>query len=250
MKSPTASSQVQYFNGLGCQGSRWTKIIATALSLFLFAGNGKAQIASSNPLEYVALAEGNELINGQITSQIEDQQKTALFQNTIAAEFTKIHEWERKYNSYLKTAEGYASTLKASTSLYDDGVRIFLSLCNLRKAIEKNPQGIVATASLNNLYIETATELLTVYTTLRDAIAKGGSENMLTGAERSKTLWALNDRLESFNKKLTRLSLSITYYTMSDIWHNVTAGMLDRSNGEIAHQAMGRWRRCASAAAP
>ena len=250
MKSPTASSQVQYFNGLGCQGSRWTKIIATALSLFLFAGNGKAQIASSNPLEYVALAEGNELINGQITSQIEDQQKTALFQNTIAAEFTKIHEWERKYNSYLKTAEGYASTLKASTSLYDDGVRIFLSLCNLRKAIEKNPQGIVATASLNNLYIETATELLTVYTTLRDAIAKGGSENMLTGAERSKTLWALNDRLESFNKKLTRLSLSITYYTMSDIWHNVTAGMLDRSNGEIAHQAMGRWRRCASAVAP
>jgi hypothetical protein len=93
MKSPTANCQVQYFNGLGCQGSRWTKIIATALSLFLFAGNGKAQIASSNPLEYVALAEGNELINGQITSQIEDQQKTALFQNTIAAEFTKIHEW-------------------------------------------------------------------------------------------------------------------------------------------------------------
>ena len=250
MKSPTANSHVQCFNGLGCQGSRWTKIIATALSLFLFAGNVKAQIASSNPLEYVALAEGNELINGQITSQIEDQQKTALFQNTIAAEFTKIHEWERKYNSYLKTAEGYASTLKASTSLYDDGVRIFLSLCNLRKAIEKNPQGIVATASLNNLYIETATELLTVYTTLRDAIAKGGSENMLTGAERSKTLWALNDRLESFNKKLTRLSLSIRYYTMSDMWHNVTAGMLDRSNGEIAHQAMGRWRRCASAVAP
>lgn len=250
MKSPTANSHVQYFNGLGCQGSRWTKIITTALPLFLFAGNVKAQIASSNPLEYVALAEGNELINGQITSQIEDQQKTALFQNTIAAEFTKIHEWERKYNSYLKTAEGYASTLKASTSLYDDGVRIFLSLCNLRKAIEKNPQGIVATASLNNLYIETATELLTVYTTLRDAIAKGGSENMLTGAERSKTLWALNDRLESFNKKLNRLCLSIRYYTMSDMWNNVTAGMLDRSNGEIAHLAMGRWRRCASAVAP
>ena len=250
MKSPTVNRQLHYFKGLGFHDSRWTKIIATALCLFLFAGNGQAQIASSNPLEYVALAEGNELINGQITSQIEDQQKTALFQNTIAAEFTKIHEWERKYNSYLKTAEGYASTLKASTSLYDDGVSIFINLCNLRKAIEKNPQGIVATASLNNLYIETATELLTVYTTLRDAIAKGGNENMLTGAERSKTLWALNDRLESFNKKLTRLCLSIRYYTISDMWQNTTAGMLDRGNGEIAHQAMGRWRRCASAVTP
>ena len=73
---------------------------------------------------------------------------------------------------------------------------------------------------------------------------------MLTGAERSKTLWALNDRLESFNKKLTRLSLSIRYYTISDMWQNTTAGMLDRGNGEIAHQAMGRWRRCASAVTP
>jgi hypothetical protein len=111
-----------------------------------------------------------------------------------------------------------------------------------------NPQGIVATMSMNNLYIETATELVTIYTTLRDAIAKGGTENMLTGAERSKTLWALNDRLDAFNKKLTKLYLSIRYYTMTDVWNSVTAGMLDRTNGEIALQAHRRWIRCARAA--
>jgi hypothetical protein len=210
--------------------------------------NAHAQIASSNPLEYVALAEGNELINGQIKTQIDDQQKTALLQNGIAAEFTMIHKWEKKYNSYLKTVDGYASTLKACTTLYDDGVRIFINLCNLRKAMADNPQGIVATMSMNNLYIETATELVTIYTTLRDAIAKGGTENMLTGAERSKTLWALNDRLDAFNKKLTKLYLSIRYYTMTDVWNSVTAGMLDRTNGEIALQAHRRWIRCARAA--
>jgi len=238
------------YNGFGGYDSRWMIVAAVALALFLFSGKGYAQIASSNPLEYAALAEGNELINGQIKKQIDDQQKTALLQNTIAAEFTKIHEWERKYNSYLKTAEGYASTLKACTSLYDDGVRLFLNLCELKKAISRNPQGIIATASLNNLYIETATELITVYTTLKDAVAKGGNENMLTGAERSKTLWALNDKLDAFNKKLSRLCLSIKIYTMSDMWQNVTAGMIDRSNGEIAQQAMGRWRRCAGVVTP
>ncbi|MDN0025810.1 hypothetical protein QVN84_09815 [Prevotella lascolaii] len=216
--------------------------------LWLSFGRANAQIASSNPLEYVALAEGNELINGQIKSQIDDQQKTALLQNGIAAEFTQIHKWEKKYNSYLKTVDGYASTLKACTTLYDDGVRIFINLCNLRKAMANNPQGIVATMSMNNLYIETATELVTIYTTLRDAIAKGGTENMLTGAERSKTLWELNDRLDAFNKKLTKLYLSIRYYTMTDVWNSVTAGMLDRSNGEIALQAHRRWIRCARAA--
>lgn len=40
----------------------------------------KAQIAASNPLEWAALAEGNELINGQIDKQIKGQTQTALMQ--------------------------------------------------------------------------------------------------------------------------------------------------------------------------
>lgn len=230
--------------------STWTAALLTSFLLWFCHSKAEAQIVSSNPLEYVALAEGNELINSQISSQISDQQKTALFQNTIAAEFTMIHKWEKKYNSYLKTVDGYASTLKACTSLYDDGVRIFINLCSLRKAISDNPQGIVASISMNNLYIETATELISVYTTLNEAIAKGGEENMLTGAERSKTLWALNDRLDAFNKKLNKLCLSIRYYTMNDVWNSVTAGMLDRDNGDIATEAHRRWIRCAKAATP
>ena len=231
--------------------NRWLMVALLAFAL-LWLGHSKAgaQIASSNPLEYVALAEGNELINAQIKSQIEDEQKTALMQNTIAAEFTMIHSWEKKYNKYLKTAEGYASTLKACTRLYDDGVRVFINLCNLKKAITNNPQGIVATMSMNNLYIETATELVSVYTTLKDAIAKGGEENMLTGAERSKTLWALNDRLDAFNKRLNQLYLSIRYYNMMDVWDNATAGMLDRTNGEIAQAALGRWKRVSRIVTP
>lgn len=227
-----------------------SQTVRLILALLLFCGKGYAQIASSNPLEYVALAEGNELINSQIKDQISDQQKTALFQNTIAAEFDQIHRWEQKYNSYLKTVDGYASTLKACTHLYDDGVRIFITLCKLKSAIGSNPQGIVATMSMNNLYIETATELVTVYTTLKDAIAKGGKENMLTGAERSKTLWELNDHLAAFSKKLNRLYLSIRFYTMTDVWNNITAGMLDRTNAEVAHEAYGRWRRAARVATP
>ena len=223
-----------------------SQTVRLILALLLFCGKGYAQIVSSNPLEYVALVEGNELINGQIS----DQQKTALFQNTIAAEFDQIHRWEQKYNSYLKTVDGYASTLKACTHLYDDGVHIFITLCKLKSAIGSNPQGIVATMSMNNLYIETATELVTVYTTLKDAIAKGGKENMLTGAERSKTLWELNDRLAAFSKKLNRLYLSIRFYTMTDVWNNITAGMLDRTNAEVAHEAYGRWRRAARVATP
>lgn len=220
-------------------------ILAAVLALFL-PHIAQAQIAASNPLEWVALAEGNELINGQIDKQIKGQTQTAILQNSIAAEFNRIHQWEKEYNSYLKTANGFASSLKACTHLYNDGVRIFLTLGKLGEAIKNNPQGIIASMSMNNLYIETATELVSVFTLLNDAVAKGGTENMLTGAERSKTLWALNDKLSAFSRKLHLLYLSIRYYTLNDVWNNVTAGMLDRDNGEVARLAMNRWRRAAA----
>ena len=222
------------------------KIWLMAIIGIATASKAKAQLVSSNPLEWMALAEGNELINSEIEKQINGQTKTALLQNTMAAEFNQIHKWEKKYNSYLKTASGFASSLKACSHLYNDGVRIFISLCKLKKAISDNPQGIVAAMSMNNLYIETATELVTVFSLLRDAVAKGGKENMLTGAERSQTLWALNDQLSAFQKKLNLLYLSIRTYTMTDVWNNVTAGMLDRNNGEVARMAMNRWRRAAT----
>jgi hypothetical protein len=216
------------------------------LMLCLMAGmEAKAQLVVSNPLEWMALAEGNEMINDEIQGQISNQTKTAVLQNTIAAEFTKIHEWEQKYSAYLQTASGFASSLKASATLYEDGVKIFITLGKLRNAINSNPQGIVATMSMNNLYLETATELISVYTLLREAIAVGGSTNMLTGAERSQTLWALSDKLDSFSKKLHKLYLSIKYYTMTDVWNSVTAGMLDRDNATIAHEAHKRWIRAA-----
>ena len=228
--------------------SRTISIILAAVLAFLLPQLAQAQIAASNPLEWVALAEGNELINGQIDKQIKGQTQTAVLQNSIAAEFNRIHQWEKEYNNYLKTASGFASSLKACTHLYNDGVRIFLTLGKLGKAIKNNPQGIIASMSMNNLYIETATELVSVFTLPNDAVAKGGTENMLTGAERSKTLWALNDKLSAFSRKLHLLYLSIRYYTLNDVWNNVTAGMLDRDNGEVARLAMTRWRRAAALA--
>ena len=134
--------------------SRIINVSLAAVLALLLPQLAKAQIAASNPLEWVALAEGNELINSQIDKQIKGQTQTAVLQNSIAAEFNRIHQWEKEYNSYLKTASGYASSLKACTHLYNDGVRIFLTLGKLGKAIKDNPQGIIAGMSMNNLYIE------------------------------------------------------------------------------------------------
>lgn len=223
-------------------------LISLGLSLLLLGvADLRAQIVVANPLEWAVLAEGNELIDGQIKNEIEGQTQTAILQGTISAEFAQIKKWEQKYNAYLKTVDGYASSLKAATHLYNDGVRLFINLCEIRRTIMSNPQGLAATFTMNNLYAEAATELVTVYSVLRDAVANGGEGNMLTGAERSRSLWRIEDSLSALNQKLSRLSLSLRYYTMSDVWYNMTEGIIDRSYGEMAREAQSRWIRASRA---
>lgn len=71
-------------------------IFAIALGLASLEASAQS-IVVANPLEWAALAEGNEAINGQVKKETENQLSTAALQNTIAAEFTKIHEWDYNY---------------------------------------------------------------------------------------------------------------------------------------------------------
>ncbi len=225
---------------------KWLIVFAIAFALLLITSSRSfGQVVSSNPGEYTILATGNALINETVKSETKAERNTALMQNAMAGEFTKMKQWEKDYNSYLKTATNYASALKAATHIYDDGVRILLTLGKLRKATTNNPQGIVATVSMNNLYMETTTEMLSVFTLLKNAVAKGGSTNMLTGAERSKTLWELEDKLSSFSRKLQLLYLSIRHYRMSDVWNRATAGMVERDKHDVALQSLSHWKRYA-----
>ena len=205
-----------------------------------------AQVGEANPLHYAALAEGTYMLNSAINSQTKGMQKTAAFQGTIAAEFTKMKQWEGKYNAYLNTARGYAEALKAGTTLYADGVQTLQHLYEIQRAVNANPAGIGATLAMNDLYLETATEFIKTYRLLKVSVAKGGKDNMLTGAERTEMLWQLSDELARLNAKLRTLAISIAYHNFTDVWNQYTAGMVDKSHGEIAADAYERWRRASN----
>ena len=207
-----------------------------------------AQVGETNPSQYVAIAEGQTLVNNAVNSQTKGMQKTAALQGSMAAEFTMMKKWEQKYNSYLKTARGYADALKAGTSLYADGVETLRHLYEIRKAINANPTGIGATLAMNDLYLETTTEFIKTYRLLKVSIAKGGTDNMLTGAERTEMLWQLNDELARLNAKLRTLAISIAYHNFTDVWNQYTAGMVDKNHADIAHDAYDRWRRASTVA--
>ena len=207
-----------------------------------------AQAAESNPSQYVAIGEGQKLVNEAIESQTKGMRKTAALQGSMAAEFTMMKTWERKYNAYLKTARGYADAIKAGCSLYADGVETLRHLAEIQKTINYNPVGIGATVAMNDLYLETATEFIKTYRLLKVSVARGGTDNMLTGAERTEMLWQLSDELARLNAKLRQLAISIAYHNLTDVWNQATAGMVDKSHAQIAEEAFDRWRRASNVA--
>ena len=195
----------------------------------------------NNGSQIAAIRGGGEKINKAISKQTTSQTKTDLLAGAIGTEFLFIKGWEGKYNSYLKTTQGYAEGLKGTAMLYAEGVTTLRHLYEIAKAIKNNPQGVMATVSMNNLYADAAAELIKVYNVLKYTISVGGKTNMLTGAERTELLWEINDSMQDFNRKLRQLALSIAYYNMTDVWNKATAGMVDRNHGEIARQAYKRW---------
>lgn len=202
-----------------------------------------AQVAESNPAQVVAIGEGQKLVNDQINRQTTGMQKTAVRQGAIATEFTIMKEWESKYNSYLKTARGYAEAIKAGSTLYADGVETLQHLYELHRAINANPVGIGVTLAMNDLYMEVAQEFVKTYRILKISVAKGGSDNMMTGAERTEMLWQLSDALARLNRKLRMLAISIAYHNLTDVWNKATAGIIPKSHSDIAHDALDRWKR-------
>lgn len=211
--------------------------------LSIFSLSGFAQAIQSNPSQYVIIGEGQSKINSEISSQTKKEAQIAGEQNTMSGMYTVMKKWEQKYNSYLKTTTGYADALRAGTTLYAEGVQTLRNLYDLKKAAAANPQGIAASMSMNNLYMEIVAELVKTFRILKVAIATGGEENMLTGAERTQLLWSLNDSMDQLNRKLRRLAISIAYYNMEDVWNDITAGLTEKDHGEIAREAQKRWRR-------
>ena len=198
---------------------------------------------SVDPLWEFAVIHGSERVLSQINTQTYKTLETAALQNTIALHFNAVKEWQRKYNGYLKNAESYAEAFNAGTRLTSEAIRTIRDLMDLKKVMSRNPEGIAATLSMNNLYAETITEFIKTFRMLKFSVSTGGELNMLTGKERTEMLWALVDRMDELNTKVRKLILSVAYYRVKDIWSFYTRGMFERHKADIAENCLERWNR-------
>lgn len=223
------------------------KIVFLAVIMMSAPGTVLAQV-DNNPLEIAAIYEGVNGICSATSKEVTGLTTIATTQGMIGAEMTMMRKWQKNYNSYLKSARGYADAIKAGCTLYADGVALLRNIYTLKKACEMNPEGIVASSvGWTDVYLEAACQVVKVYSILRSCVAKGGEGNMLNGEERTEMLWTLSDELARLNSKLNAVALNIAFHNMADVWNKYTAGMIEKSHGQIAEEALSRWKRASKA---
>ena len=121
-------------------------LIALLLGTISLSAQG---LSSSNPAEYAAIIAGETRIDSQVVKQSRGMTAIAAEQMAMVKLNTKMKNWEKKYNNYLKTVSGYASAIKAATTLYSDGMQTLTALWDVHTACRINPQGIAASVSMN-----------------------------------------------------------------------------------------------------
>ena len=121
---------------------------------------------SVDPLWEAAVMTGTKKVMDQYNTQNTKLLEMTALQNTMALHFNAMKEWRRKENAYLKVA-GYAEAVQAGSRLTAEGVRTIRDLMDLKKVMQRNPEGIAATLSMNNLYIETIVEFIKTYRMLK-----------------------------------------------------------------------------------
>lgn len=221
------------------------KFVCLTFALMLSCKAYSVSIVSSNPMEYGAMIKGYSTLLGTYGTQSGYLSGIDVAAGGIALADRKMRKWEQKYYEYLSTAEGYAKQLKAACTLYAEGMQTLVCLYNVHAACKINPQGIAASIPFNNLYVETAVEFLKSFQSLDSLVAGGGESHMLNGAERTKALWEITYNLEDLNTRLRRLASSILVYSFDDVWNHATAGMVQKSNRQLAEEAFHRFRRAA-----
>lgn len=224
-------------------------MLSLAIVLSTAVCRGQISATTSNPGEYLAIKKGEDNILSEISAQTNYRKKEAGIQAELSATTAKIRNWEQQYNKYLKTTKGFADRIAADCQLYLEGVQTLNALWEVSAAKRINPQGIFATMSMNNLYMETAIQFIKTYRSLKKVCKKGGDGNMLNGAERTQLIWNLERELEQLNSKLRRLAVSISVFSFEDVWNRAIAGKIDKSNGMLALEARNRMRRAATSVA-
>lgn len=185
---------------------------------------------------------------------LKNQEKVMLLQTTghiwTKEEVEAVTDLQREFNDYLDSFRSVVSYAAQIYGFYHEITRLTENMGEFIGQLKNNPTNALAVAlstNRNKIYRELIYNSVEIVNDIRTVCL---SDNKMTEKERMEIVFGIRPKLQLMNKKLQRLSITVKYTSMGDVWMEITEQTRPKADkAEIARSAMRRWKRSGKAGA-
>lgn len=185
---------------------------------------------------------------------LKNQEKVMLLQTTghiwTKEEVEAVTDLQREFNDYLDSFRSVVSYAAQIYGFYHEITRLTENMGEFTGQLKNSPTNALAVAlstNRNKTYRELIYNSVEIVNDIRTVCL---SDNKMTEKERMEIVFGIRPKLQLMNKKLQRLSITVKYTSMGDVWMEITEQTRPKADkAEIARSAMRRWKRSGKAGA-
>jgi len=185
---------------------------------------------------------------------LKNQEKVMLLQTTghiwTKEEVEAVTDLQREFNDYLDSFRSVVSYAAQIYGFYHEITRLTENMGEFTGQLKNSPTNALAVAlstNRNKIYRELIYNSAEIVNDIRTVCL---SDNKMTEKERMEIVFGIRPKLQLMNKKLQRLSITVKYTSMGDVWMEITEQTRPKADkAEIARSAMRRWKRSGKAGA-
>lgn len=183
---------------------------------------------------------------------LKNQEKVMLLQTTghiwTKEEVEAVTDLQREFNDYLDSFRSVVSYAAQIYGFYHEITRLTENMGEFTGQLKNSPTNALAVAlstNRNKIYRELIYNSVEIVNDIRTVCL---SDNKMTEKERMEIVFGIRPKLQLMNKKLQRLSITVKYTSMGDVWMEITEQTRPKADkAEIARSAMRRWKRSGKA---
>ena len=183
---------------------------------------------------------------------LKNQEKVMLLQTTghiwTKEEVEAVTDLQREFNDYLDSFRSVVSYAAQIYGFYHETTRLTENMGEFTGQLKNSPTNALAVAlstNRNKIYRELIYNSVEIVNDIRTVCL---SDNKMTEKERMEIVFGIRSKLQLMNKKLQRLSITVKYTSMGDVWMEITEQTHPKADkAEIARSAMRRWKRSGKA---
>lgn len=180
--------------------------------------------------------------------QLKSQERVMMLETTghiwIKEEVEGTTNFQKEFNDYLNSFNSVISYAAQIYGFYHEVDQLVENLNGFSKQLSAHPSNALATALSANKHDILRNLVLGSVEIVNDIRHVCLSGNKMTEKERTEIVFTIRPKLKTMNLELRRLTRTIRYTTMADIFGIIDEGAREPADKQnIAQQCIQRWKR-------